>query len=480
MDPEDLADLDATAQAALVRSGECTPEELLEATIAGIERVNPRINAVVIPLFERAREQVRSGDLGDGPFRGVPIVLKDLGAALAGTPQYRGTRVLRDRAWVSPHDSELTARFARAGFVFVGKTNTPELGLSPTTEPDTFGPTRNPWNADRIVGGSSGGSAAAVAARMVAVAHAGDGGGSIRNPAGACGVVGLKPSRGRVTLGPDLGESWSGCVTELAITRSVRDIAAVLDCVAGPLTGDPVVAPAPARPFLAEVGADPGRLRIGMFGGNAATPGAPEARDAVDRCARLLANLGHDVHDGYPPVLDGNELASLLAVSVAVSVARELDAIEERTGAPVGPDGVEPATWGFAERGRAVPATAYVANVEAMHRYSRTLCSWWDEGNDLLITPTMAEPAPPIGELKGADVERIVRLVPYTAPYNVSGQPAIALPLHWTSDGLPVGIQLVAAYGREDLLLRVAAQLEEAAPWRDRVPPIHAHASAAR
>jgi amidase len=469
-----LAAMDATAQAELVRSGECSEAELLEATIATIEQVNPRLNAVIIPLFDRAREQVRAG-LADGPFRGVPILLKDLGATLAGTPQYGGTRALRDRAWVSPHDSELAARFGRAGFVFVGKSNTPELGLSPTTEPDTFGPTRNPWNPDRIVGGSSGGSAAAVAARMVAVAHAGDGGGSIRNPSGACGVVGLKPSRGRVTLGPDLGESWSGCVTELVITRSVRDTAAILDCVAGYFTGDPVMAPPPARPFSDELGRDPGRLRVGMFSGNRATPGAPEARDAVDACGRVLAGLGHDVRDDYPRVLDRNDLASLLGVSVAVSVARELAVIEERTGAPVGPDGVEPATWEFAGRGRALAAVDYVANIEAMHRYSRELSAWWDDdGNDLLITPTMAEPAPPIGELKGADVERIVRLVPYTSPYNVSGQPAIALPLHWTADDMPVGIQLVAPYGREDMLIRVAAQLEAVSPWRDRIPPIHA------
>jgi amidase len=472
----DVAALDATAQAALVRSGEVSPAELLEATIAAIERVDPHLNAVVIPLFDRARDQVARGDLGDGPFRGVPLVLKDLGATLARTPQYGGTRVLRDRAWISPADSELTARFARAGFVFVGKTNTPELGLSPTTEPDTFGPTRNPWDTDRIVGGSSGGSAAAVASRMVAVAHAGDGGGSIRNPAGACGVVGLKPSRGRVTHGPDVGESWSGCTTEHVITRSVRDTAAVLDAVAGYLAGDPATAPPPARPFVAELGRDPGRLRVGTFAGNADTPGSPDARDAVDTCARLLTDLGHDVHDGHPAALDANDLGALLAVSVAASVARELAVFEERTGAPVGPDGVEPATWAFAERGRALSAIDYLANVEAMHRYARRLCGWWDDptGGDLLVTPTMAEVAPPVGELRGADIERIVRLVPYTAPYNVSGQPAIALPLHWTAGGMPVGIQLVAAYGREDLLVQVAAQLEQAAPWIDRIPPVHA------
>jgi len=395
---DELARLDATAQAELVRTRALQPIELVDAAIGRIERLNPQLNAVIIPLYDRAREQVAQGNLGDGPFRGVPILLKDLGATLAGTPQYGGTRVLRDRAWVSPHDSELTARFGRAGFVFVGKANTPELGLSPTTEPETFGPTRNPWNPDRIVGGSSGGSAAAVAARMVAIAHAGDGGGSIRNPAGACGITGLKPSRGRVTLGPDLGEAWSGCVTELVVCRSVRDTAAVLDCVAGYFTGDPFVAPPPARPYVDEVGADPGRLRIGMFVGNEETPGAPEARDAVDGCARLLADLGHEVHDGYPPVLDSNELASLLGVSVAVSVARELAVIEEHTGSPVGPDGVEEATWGFAERGRALSAVDYVANIDAMHRYSRTLLSWWDDdGNDLLITPTMAEAAPPVG-----------------------------------------------------------------------------------
>jgi amidase len=217
-------------------------------------------------------------------------------------------------------------------------------------------------------------------------------------------------------------------------------------------------------------------LRIGTFTGNADTPGAPEARAAVDRCAALLADLGHDVHDGHPSALDVNDLGALLGTSVAASVARELAAIEERTGEPVGPDGVEPATWGFAERGRALTAVEHLANLDAMHRYARRLCAWWDDpaGGDLLVTPTMAEAAPPIGSLKGADVERIVRLVPYTAPYNVSGQPAIALPLHWTADGLPVGIQLVAAYGREDLLLRVAAQLEQAAPWTDRLPPVHA------
>ena len=466
-----ISDLDATAQAELVRSKACSPSELLEETIAGIQRVDPKLNAVVIPLFDEARAQVARGEFGDGPFRGVPMLLKDLGATLAGTPQYGGTRVLRDRRWISPHDSELTARFRRAGFLFVGKANTPELGLSPTTEPDTFGPTRNPWKLDRIVGGSSGGSAAAVASRMVAVAHAGDGGGSIRNPAGACGVAGLKPSRGRITLGPDIGEAWSGCVTEFVVARSVRDLANILDCVHGVLPGDPVAAAPPARRYAEELGRDPGRLRVGLFTGNASYPGGVDARAAVAGCAKLLASLGHYVHDGYPKELDHDDLGRILAVSVAASVAHELAGIAARTGAPVPREGVEPATWAFAERGRALTAPEYLSNLDEMHRYSMRLSTWW-ETNDLLVTPTMSEPAPEIGTLKGADVERIVRLVPYTSPYNVSGQPGIALPLHWTPDGLPLGIQLVAKQGAEDLLLRVASQIEAAAPWIDRRPPV--------
>ncbi len=464
-----FADFDATGQAALVANGECSAEELLEWTIAAIERVDPQVNAVVIPLFEHGRAQVARGELGQGPFRGVPTVVKDLGATIAGTPQYKGTRVLRDRNWVSPADTELTARLRRAGFVFVGKANTPELGLSPTTEPNTFGPTRNPWGLDRIVGGSSGGSAAAVAARMVAIAHASDGGGSIRNPAGACGIVGLKPSRGRVTHAPEFGERWDGASTELVVTRSVRDVAGVLDAVAGYVPGDPSPAPPPERPFAEEVGRDPGRLRVGTYVGN---PSSEEPKVAVERCAALLAGLGHVIVDDHPAALDEEGFGAHLATSIAVSVARDIELIAEATGAPVPPDGVEPATWGFVERGRAVSATEHLANLEQLHRYSRRLCQWWGDGNDILVTPTMGEPPPRIGELKGADVERIIRLVPYTASYNVSGQPAIALPLHVSAEGLPVGVQLVAAYGREDLLLRLASQLEAVAPWADRRPPV--------
>ena len=479
MTPDELARLDGLAQAQLVASGECTPGELVEAAIERIERVDPRLGSVIVRLFERARAEAASPALPHGPFRGVPLLLKDLGCPVAGVTTFAGSKFLRDRGWRAPEDSVLAERLRAAGFVFLGKTNTPELGLSPTTEPASFGPTRNPWNPERIVGGSSGGSAAAVAAGLVAIAHAGDGGGSIRNPAGACGVVGLKPSRGRTSLGPALGEGWSGCVTEHVITRSVRDSAAVLDCVAGPANGDPYAAPPPARPYLAEVGRDPGRLRIGCFAKNAEIAPHAEAEAAVANAARLLAALGHAVEDAHPPALDEREWGSGVATIVAASVARELADFERATGDRVTPEDVEPATWAMAERGRALGAAEYLHVLDQLHAFGRRLRSFWRElpgetGFDVLLTPTMAEPAPPIGSLRGAGVERILQLVPYTMPYNVSGQPAIGLPLHWSPDGLPVGIQLVAAYGREDLLLRLAAQLEQAQPWRDRRPPIHA------
>src|SRR5947209_11182729 len=262
---DELAFLDATAQAELVRRGDLSPSALVDAAIARIETVNPKLNAVIIPLFEKARAQAASPNLPRGPFRGVPFLLKDLLAYSADDPHHMGTRVLKRLGFVAPHDSNTAARLRAAGFVFLGKTNTPEIGTLPTTEPDAYGPTRNPWDPSRSTGGSSGGSAASVAAGLVPAAHANDGGGSIRIPASECGVVGLKPTRGRTSLGPDVAESWGGAVVEHVVTRSVRDTAALLDAVAGPMPGDPYFAPAPARPFAAEVGQRPGRLRIGLM-----------------------------------------------------------------------------------------------------------------------------------------------------------------------------------------------------------------------
>lgn len=474
-----FASLDATAQAELVRRGEITPLELVEASIARIERLNPELNAVIMPLFEKARAAAVSSRLSDGPFRGVPTLLKDLGAQSAGDPYHAGTRVLRDARWVAAVDSYLTAKLRAAGFIILGKTNTPELGLQPTTEPISYGPTRNPWGVGRSPGGSSGGAAAAVAVGMVAAAHATDGGGSIRIPASHCGLVGLKPTRGRVSLGPDVGERWGGCAVENSVTRSVRDAAAWLDTIAGPMPGDPNIAPPPPRPFAAEVGADPGRLRIGF------TKRAPvglevhrECQTAVEETARLLETLGHVVEESYPEALRDVEAAGTFGMIVACSTARAIDVWEEKIGHPFAADSFEPMTWGLVELGRRYSARDYVRGVERLQQHSRLVANWWSEGFDVLLTPTTAEPPPRLGELGPRPDNPLagwVRSVPFatfTSPYNITGQPAISLPLYWTKDGLPVGSQLVAAFGREDLLIRIAAQLEQARPWQGRRPSL--------
>src|SRR5438128_4591274 len=307
---DEVALLEATAQAELVRQRHVSPRELVDAAIARIERVNPQLNAVIIQRFEKARAEAAAPDLPDGPFRGVPFLLKDLICHSAGDPYHAGMRLLRELEWVERYDTYLAARFRAAGFVFLGRTNVPELGPAPTTEPVAYGPTRNPWDTARSSGGSSGGAAAAVAAGLVPAAHANDGGGSIRIPASECGLVGLKPTRGRTSLGPDAGESWAGAVAEHVVTRSVRDTAALLDAVAGPMPGDPYFAPPPARPFAAEVGRDPGRLRIGVL---ARVPGDafglhPDCAAAARDTARLLESLGHVVEESHPAALDDPEV----------------------------------------------------------------------------------------------------------------------------------------------------------------------------
>jgi len=479
---DDLAALDATAQAALVRDGVLSPRELVDAALARIDAVNPQLNAVIHRRDERARAETDTAP--DGPFRGVPVLVKDLDGSLAGEPLHLGNRLLRDRRHTGDHDSYLFAALRTAGCVIVGKTNTPELGLVPTTESDAYGPARNPWDLDRSPGGSSGGSAAAVASGMVPFAHAGDGGGSIRIPASACGLFGLKPTRGRVSLGPDLGEAWAGLVARHVVSRSVRDSAAALDAIAGPRPGDPYAAAPPARPFLDEVGADPGRLRIG--GLTASSPAAladvdPVCTDAANDAAMLLTErCGHTVEAAYPDPLDDLELVVHFTTVLAASTAFDLRRLGALVGRAFGPDDVEPLTWAQAEAGRSVTADAYLEAVEGLRGWSRRMARWWDPddgGFDLLLTPTMARPPAPLGEIRGADSEgALIAAVPYvafTAPFNVTGQPAMSVPLHW-HDGLPIGVQLVAATGREDLLFRVAAQLEAARPWSDRHPPVFA------
>jgi amidase len=479
-----LSELDATAQAELVRRGDGKAIELVDAAIERIERLNPQLNAVITPMFEKARAQARSAQLPDGPFRGVPYLLKDLGAHSAGDPFHGGMRFLRNLGWVAPHDTHLAAKLRAAGFIFLGKTNTPELGLLPTTEPEAYGVTRNPWDTTRSPGGSSGGAAAAVASGMVPAAHATDGGGSIRIPASSCGLVGLKPSRGRVSLGPDTGERWGGFAAENSVTRSVRDTAAILDVISGPMLGDPYAAPTPRDRFAAAVGADPGRLRIGLMiqAPNGATVHA-DCVAAAEAAGRALESLGHFVERSHPQAIVDPEMMRAVVTVIACATARALDGWSERTNRSIGQSDVEPLTWAVAEMGRGASARDYLRAIEFVHRQTRRLAAWWDRDGDrfdLLLTPTQAEPPPPLGTFSSPPEDPLagfLRAAPFgafTTTFNVTGQPAISLPLHWNDAGLPIGIQLAAAYGREDVLIQVASQLEQACPWTERRPDVHA------
>lgn len=477
---DELARLDAVAQAELVRRGKVSPKELVEAAIARVERLNPTLNAIIHPALERARREA-GGALPDGPLRGVPFLMKDIGGPEAGEPHHAGMRLMRDMDFRPGEDGYLTAKLRAAGLVSLGRTNTPELALLPTTEPEAYGPTRNPWNLDRSAGGSSGGAAAAVAAGIVPAAHASDGGGSIRGPASMCGLVGLKPTRGRCSFGPGLGERWSSFSCELAVTRSVRDTAVLLDVCSGAMPGDPYFAPLPFRPFVSEVSTEPGPLRIGfMTGAPRGMATDPECITAVEKTARLLESLGHHVEQSHPAALDEQDSVMLYITIVQTNIARALDVAAERIGRPVGPDDVEPLTWALAENGRTVTGAALLKTIEQFHGFGRRLATWWTSGFDLLLTVTQAAPPPEIGYISSTRDEpfrAFLRAAPYgvcTLPFNMSGQPAISLPMHQTADGLPLGVQLVAPYGREDLLLRVSAQLERAARWADRLPPFHA------
>jgi amidase len=466
--------MDATAQAELVAAGEVTPSELAEAAIERIESLDGPINAVVLRWFDHARE-LAAGDLPDGPFRGVPFLLKDLWAAYAGQPLTNGNVALRDAMPVSDSDTTLVSRFRAAGLVTLGRTNSPELGSLPITEPVAYGPTRNPWDLERTPGGSSGGAAAAVAAGMVPIAHASDGGGSIRIPASCCGLVGLKTSQGRITVGPARTES--GLSVELCVSRSVRDTARLLDAVHGPGVGDTVIAPPPVRPYADEVGAEPGRLRIGFLDHHPRGEWLhPDCVEAVRSTAALLESQGHILEPGFPaPLADPSFTARFMGMWGAM-MALGLEGYAQALGRPLTESEVEPVNWAQAQFAARVSSTDYARGLAAVGDFRRAVQQWWADGFDLLLTPTVAEPPVFIGEhdpgpgdpMKG--MRRAAEFVPFTPPFNASGQPAINVPVHWNADGLPIGIQLVAAYGREDVLIRVASQLEAAAPWAGRVP----------
>ncbi|MDQ1456482.1 MAG: amidase [Actinomycetota bacterium] len=469
---DELAQFDATAQAQLVARGALSARDLVDAAIERIERVDDRLNAVIHRRFERARDEAPQVS---GPFAGVPFLEKDAVCHTAGDPFHVGMQVLKDAGWVEREDTWLAARFRSAGFVFVGKTNTPELATSLTTEPLAYGPTRNPWDDTRSAGGSSGGSAAAVAAGLVPVAHGNDMGGSIRFPAGMCGIVGLKPTRARTTLGPDFGEYWGPLTHEFVLTRTIRDTAAVLDAVAGAAPGDPYTAPAPLRPYRDEVGAPVGRLRVGVrtetLDGEASHP---DVVRAVESSAQLLDDLGHDVDTAAIPALD-NSYGGAFATVLSTAVARDIARWSARLGRDITGE-VEPMNAFFAAVGAQTSGVEYVAAMEDLQAWTRRVAPWWVD-HDLLVVPTSPDPPVRLGELAPTNPDpdvgvRMSRLATFTAPFDVTGQPAISLPLHWNGEGLPIGVQLVAAYGREDVLLRVAAQLEQARPWNDRRPPI--------
>ncbi len=486
---DDTRWLDATAHAALIASGEATATELVEASIERIEAHDTEINAVVMRWFERARHQANAFDelpSGAGhrstPFAGVAFLLKDLGCNVAGLPVTSGNRAARDSPPLARNDSNLTVRFREAGLITLGRTNSPEFGSLPVTEPEAYGPTRNPWNTGHTPGGSSGGAAAAVAAGMVPIAHASDGGGSIRIPASCCGLVGLKPSQGRVSMGPERDES--GLSTQLCVSRSVRDTARMLDAVHGPGIGDSVIAPAPSRPYVEELDVDPGRLRIGLLDRH---PIGGELHDdcvtAVRSAAALLEGLGHDVSLGHPPILDDAEFPRRFSAMWAALMAVGIDSLGQSLGRELTSDDVEAVNWAQRDYAAQLTASQYAMALAAVGQYRRHVQQWWADGWDLLLTPTLAAPPLPVGGLFGdqgdeidpanpaAAMLRAGKFVAFTPQFNASGQPAISLPLHWNEAGLPIGVQLVAAYGREDLLIRIASQLEAAAPWAHVRPP---------
>lgn len=471
-----LSDLDATAAAELVRSGKASPRELIDGAIARIERHNAELGAVIIPLYDAARRVADAAR--PGPFRGVPILIKDICATIGGVLSCAGLLPLRRAGITARETSYLVTALERAGFVVVGKTNTSELGILPSAEPSAWPPTRNPYDLARTSGGSSGGAASAVAAGLVPIAHASDGGGSIRIPASCCGLFGLKPSRGRISFAPNYGDINGGLVNEHVVTRSVRDSAAVLDLLSGLVPGDPYTAPAPPRSYLADLAAPPPVLRIG-FETRRLTPDGqivdshPDCVAAVAHAAQLLASLGHRVEPAEIPALRDPEWVARFLTLWAVGVTVQLDDASRKLGRPIAPDEIEVLTYALAELGRMMTGSAYVEAWAWIHRAARRMAEFWTT-YDLWLTPTVTEPPPPLGTFASppddplAGILRAAAFAPFTAPFNATGQPACSLPLYHNAAGLPIGVQLVAAYGREDLLLRTAAQLEAAQPFSHR------------
>ncbi len=486
---------DGLGLAKLVRTRQVTPAELVEEAVSRIEACNPQLNAVVHKLYGQARAAARDS-LPDGPFKGVPFLLKDLFATMEGVPTSNGNRLLKGIP--APHDSEMVARFKNSGVIILGKTNTPELGITPFTEPETHGPTRNPWDTSRTPGGSSGGSAAGVAARMVPLASGGDGGGSIRIPASCCGLFGLMPTRGRNPTGPDAGEVWHGFATEHVITRSVRDSAAMLDAVSGPDIGAPYITPAPERPFLEEVSRAPGKLRIAFtskpFLGHEVDA---DCIDALYDASLLLQGLGHELVEDAPEINGEQFSVSFLTIIMAETRA-DIELVAKFVGRDPHHSHWEPSTYAMGLIGQSMSGVDYANAARYLQLASREIGRFFAR-YDVLLTPTLSRPPVPIGSLQPPDSQmpliklvgrlnatwllrrlnmvkplaaRVFDFIPYTPIFNVTGQPAMSVPLYWNREGLPIGVQFAGRFGDEATLFRLAGQLERARPWFDRAPAL--------
>ena len=463
---------DGLGLAELIRKKQITPLELLNAVRQRLETVNPKLNAFALLFFDKAEAAIKQG-LPAGPFQGVPFALKDLGMNLTGTVTSYGSRVWKNN--LASSDSTLVARYKNAGLVIFGKTTSPELGLTTTTESVAYGKTRNPWNLERTSGGSSGGASAAVSSRILPMGHASDGGGSIRIPASCCGLFGMKPTRGRVPMGPAALEGWNGCSAHHAVTISVRDSAALLDSSQGAELGSPYTCPLPARPFLKEVEADPGKLRIAFA---PAPPGGvivdAECKTAAVNAAKLCERLGHRVEEVMLPIDNAFFRQSFLTV-ITVSMARALEDAVNILGHAVTEADVEPATWAMYQQGKGINSVAYSRSIANMHQVGLAMAKF-QEKYDVILSPTLAKPPVKLGVLSLDDPARYGKEVsefsPFTALYNVTGQPSMSVPLHWTADGLPVGVMFSGRFGDEATLFRLAAQLEKAKPWANRKPVV--------
>ncbi|HCC45869.1 MAG TPA: amidase [Gammaproteobacteria bacterium] len=464
-------DYDAMGLAELVRSGDVRPQELLEEAIKRTEQINPKINAVVQKHYDEAEAAIRAG-LPDGPFTGVPFLLKDLNILLEGTVTSMGSAMFKD--YMATYNSTLTNRYIKSGLVIFGKSASPEFGALPVTETQLFGATRNPWDLDRTPGGSSGGASASVAAGIIPMANASDGGGSIRIPAACTGLVGLKPTRGRTAMGPTIGEGWGGQSISHVVSKTVRDSAAMLDATTGPEPGDPYSPPYFDGLYLNEVEKPPGKLTVALIPekiGNGSY--SPEIRKALEETASLMVELGHDVEEATPEV-DGYALqfasTTLLAANLALKVTQQ----EEETGQPLREGDLEPSTLALIKLGRSIDGEA-CAKASQINHMSGRIMGRFHENYDIVLSPTLSTLPVPIGYFSDGDLgEKIGEFMANTSMFNQTGQPSISLPLAWSENKLPIGIMFSSAFGQDDQLIRLAAQLEQARPWSNRRAPHHA------